>query len=652
MNPDIRVRAALDSDPADPSPAWTDITSRVHYGDGGQEVRVTIGRQDEQADVKPTEMSWAVRNGDNAMTPNNSASPYAGRWEQGRRVQIAEVVGGNEYLLGTGFLEIPDMQIVDPRSSQPVTVSAVDWMGRLESAPTFEGTLAEHIRSHGGPMVLHFPLTDPGIPMMASNAAAQLSMLVGQVGAFPPLPNVDPEQLISPASLDGPPGDDQSYPQWLQSMSEDGLTFNGNASLVSRDLNVQVASGQTIAVTFWAYLESHKVNAGITPPNSSALWLTTDDHDEQITVGGDPSANIWRATVSVNGGAPTAAVSGRQLETEAWRLVTVRYTLPSGAIDFWVGADVQVTATTPSPPGSITFNQLHIGYALWKGSLGHVQVRVGPAASTMPWAEHLAQHRHGYRGLDRQTVAERIVTLAGYAGVPATEVVVPEACSTPMQAARLAGLGPAEGLRRAATTGQDILITDGAGRITAVPRSRRYNQAIDLAIPFGWVGYRGLRYRPDKPVTDVTVTRTGGGAVRRSNRALALRYGVTGQQYELDSSIDSDPANLASWALAAFGQSRTRAPSIRINMLRRTLSERQQLLALKVGSRIQITGLPAGSPDDVGHLIVQGIDHTIGPGARRFIQFNTSPLLGPAAGQPPAGVMVGDLAASTAVIAY
>ncbi|MFI6266163.1 hypothetical protein [Micromonospora sp. NPDC051006] len=639
MDPDIRARVALDSDPADPAPAWTDITDRVHYGDGGQEVKVSIGRQNETADIQPTEMSWALRNGDNLFTPNNAASPYAGKWEQGRRVQIAEVIDGEEFLLGTGFLEIPDMQIVDSRSTQPVIVSAVDWMGRLESAPPFEGTLAEHVRAHGGPLVTHFPLTDPTIPMMSSITASQLELSIGQVGAFPALPDVDPEELIRPAGQAGPPGDDQSYPQWLQSMSEDGLTFLGNPALVSRNLDLQVTSGQTIAVSFWTYLESHTLNAGISPPNSAAIWLASANRANQILIGGDAD-NTWQVGVQAGGGMVFADIN-RPLELDAWRLVTVRITLPSGAVNLWVGNEALASAVVPSPPASVAFHEIHIGYFLWKGSIGQVQVRVGPSASTMAFADHLAQHQHGYRGLHRQTAAERIVTLAGYAGVPATEVVVPAACSTPMQVARLSGVGPADGLRRAAVTGQDLLITDGAGRITAVPRGQRYNQPVKMAIPFGWIGYRGLRYRPDRPVTDVTVNRTGGGSVRRSDRARAQRYGVTGQQYELDTAVDADLVNLASWALAAHGQSRTRAPSIRINMLRRSLAERKSLLRLKVGDRIQITGLPAGSPADVGHLIVQGIDHTIGPGRRRFIEFNTSPLLGPAPGVPPAGPIVG-----------
>ncbi|SCL16322.1 hypothetical protein GA0074692_0002 [Micromonospora pallida] len=42
-DPTISVRVGLDHDPDDPALVYTDITDRVHYGDGGQAVEVTIG---------------------------------------------------------------------------------------------------------------------------------------------------------------------------------------------------------------------------------------------------------------------------------------------------------------------------------------------------------------------------------------------------------------------------------------------------------------------------------------------------------------------------------------------------------------------------------------------------------------------------------
>jgi hypothetical protein len=652
VDPDITVRIALDTDADDPAPVWTDVTDRIHYGAGGQPVNVVIGRQDDQAVIKPTELGFALQNGDNRFTPRNPDSDLYGKWEHGKRANIQETVDGAVFDLGTGFVSMPDMKVVDPRSAQAVTVTAMDWMGKLEGAPAFEGTLTEFIRADQDTgLVEWFPLADPTLPMMSALTTAQLPLAVRTVGAFPAAPGVDPHDLVAPARFAGPPGDeDAQYPEWFQSMSEDGTTFLGDARLVG-PVDVTVSSGEVLAISFWAYLRNHDLDPGISPPNSSAIELRSADLASQILIGGDGGTLHWEATV-VAGGGSVAADAGRQLETDVWRLITVRVALPSGAVDLWIGSDLAATATIASPPSSMTFAELRVASFVWVGSLAQVQIRVAPAVSAFTRADHIAQHRHGYRGLQRQTVGERIVTLARYAGVPDTEVDVPASASTPMQVAKLAGVNPAQALRAAADTGQDTLITSGDGKITVIPRAQRYNQPVTLQIPFGWIGWRGMTFRPDTPITDVAVSRVDGGTVRLVNRANRSRYGVAGLTYTLDTAIDADAANLASWALTAHGQPRTRCPSIEINMLRRTFAERKQLLALAAGDRIEITGLPDGYPDDLPHLILQGIEHTIGPGRVRKIRFNTSPLLGPAPGEPPPCPVVGDLVGPDAVIAY
>ncbi|MEK8108649.1 hypothetical protein NKG94_34435 [Micromonospora sp. M12] len=72
---------------------------------------------------------------------------------------MTETVDGEEIDLAVGFLEIPDVQVNSPNLDQPCSISAVDRLGRLDGAPPFAGTLAEHVRTYGGTPVLHFPWT-------------------------------------------------------------------------------------------------------------------------------------------------------------------------------------------------------------------------------------------------------------------------------------------------------------------------------------------------------------------------------------------------------------------------------------------------------------------------------------------------------------
>ncbi|MEK8108647.1 hypothetical protein NKG94_34425 [Micromonospora sp. M12] len=70
---------------------------------------------------------------------------------------------------------------------------------------------------------------------------------------------------------------------------------------------------------------------------------------------------------------------------------------------------------------------------------------------------------------------------------------------------------------------------------------------------------------------------------------------VLARTVTLDTDVDADPANWVSWTLAAFGEPRTRCPLLRINLLNRTVADRKALLKLRVGDRIQLTDMPAGS---------------------------------------------------------
>ncbi|MGJ3230114.1 hypothetical protein ACQEUV_32990 [Micromonospora aurantiaca (nom. illeg.)] len=285
------------------------------------------------------------------------------------------------------------------------------------------------------------------------------------------------------------------------------------------------------------------------------------------------------------------------------------------------------------------------------GALAHVQVRVGPSASTMTRQMHLDQYAHGMRGLDRQTAAERVATLAGYAGMPAGDVTVDAAASTPMQRARLSRARPTAALRAAATAEQGRLFVTGAGQLRLRARAARYNQPVALQIPYGWL-QRGLRFREDTPINDVTATQTGAGFTRRSDSASISRYGVGDGSETLDTAIDADLGNYAAWTIAAYATPRMRCPQLVIDLLPLSAAQRASLLALEIGDRIELTGGPSTIPPAARHLIVEGFSpDEIGVEARRMT-LNTSPLLGPSTGTPPASVMVGDLVSGSAVITY
>ena len=96
----------------------------------------------------------------------------------------------------------------------------------------------------------------------------------------------------------------------------------------------------------------------------------------------------------------------------------------------------------------------------------------------------------------------------------------------------------------------------------------------------------------------------------------------------------------------------TRIPAASISMLRRTRAERKLLLRLRVGDRVELTDMPAGQPDDVPHLVIQGIKHVIKKKTRHIV-FTFSPVLGAVPGEAPYCPVVGvDVVGDDTLLAY
>ena len=633
--------------------AWVDLTARVLHeqASGGQTVEVSTGRQNELDDPEPSRLSLALRNDDGALIPGNPLSPYPD-WRQGCPVRLTEIVNGTDVRLFTGTLQIPDVVIALPGVDQPAAAAAVDILGRLGNAPPFEGVLHAHIATQGGgTLVDHWPLSEDSRPVMSAITGAE--GVVRVLGFFDDPVPAEPLELLKAAETDGPPGDDRKYALFAPIGDSEGDALIGQAQ-IDAPVNVPVATNEVIAVSCWYRASPWATVAGATQPGAAPIALSAGG-DLQIILFDDttdPSTEGLYAYV-LNTVAATQLIlpAGRVFERSAWRLITVRVDTSTRQIDLWCGADLAVSGTHPGPlTGPWTFTRMLLGQNQ-AGALGHVQIRVGDT-TTFTRADHLAQHRHGFTGLERQTVAERVATLAEYAGLnPAVDVDMPSTASALLQPAALAGVKAVDAMLVAAKTGGDTLVTNPYGKITVIPRAGRYNQATAMTIPYGWIDL-GLAYRQDQAINNVTATVTGAGTVRRKDLTSIADVGYWSTSFDLATDVPADAGNLAAWTLRTYVIQRVRCPKLRINFAQRTAAEQAQLLAIPLGARITISGRPATAPADAGDLIVQGIKHQISADSR-YLEFNTSPMLGATVGTPPACATVGgSVVGASTLIAY
>lgn len=153
-----------------------------------------------------------------------------------------------------------------------------------------------------------------------------------------------------------------------------------------------------------------------------------------------------------------------------------------------------------------------------------------------------------------------------------------------------------------------------------------------VQIPICWLSMP-VRLRMEPPVNRATVDRPEASTAYRTDRPSLDEYGSYPFEATLTTLTDADPANLAAWVLTYRSQPQMSAPSLTIDLLYRTDSERRLILGVTIGRRIQLTGVPAEFPEGASSLIITGIQHTIGVAARR-VTWTTDPVPGAVPGVP------------------
>lgn len=156
-----------------------------------------------------------------------------------------------------------------------------------------------------------------------------------------------------------------------------------------------------------------------------------------------------------------------------------------------------------------------------------------------------------------------------------------------------------------------------------------------VEIPYTWLS-PPLAFRPDRPLTTASVSRTGGSTARASDAASLAEHGENNFATTLDTATEADPANLASWVVTFYAIEaglvpRSRMSSVRLRLNNRTPTEQWRILGVGEGTRISITGAPTRWPEGATQQVVEGITHVIGDEARD-VEWRTSPVIGTAQG--------------------
>lgn len=612
------------SDPGDPSPTWADMKPRVNGA-----IASTRGRQAEGSDISPGTLEVILDDSDGELTAGNPLSTTD--VQLGKMCRLQETVGANTYDRYFGYLTDIDPDVWTDSGDRAVRLTFTDELDRLARAQAFVSTLGAHIMGEAADsLVLYYPLDDPRTPFPPLVGAGD--MVVAPYMNINPSPV--PADMVTPATIAGPAGDDATFPDFTPEYFDPPTPISGCGAMPygTAHVAVHVASGESIAVSAWMR-PMQQIPALAGGAQDSFFLALLNDVGYPTSLGShgiyffDRPESTGTANADQGGATFVQVVAPGPFPREVWRLITARLTLPTGAFTLWIGSDVVVSGVMAGAPSSTDFSLLHFG-SQYFGSLAHIQVHVGVGAFT--YSDHVAQSQAGMVGLERQKTGARIATLAGYAGVTATDI---DEGTTEMGPARLAGLTAGDAMASAATTENGDLYATGAGALRFRDRRSRYNQTAAATIHHNTID-DGLRPRVDGPIINMFEATTPGGDRARSTDAasIAAKRVFTGD-LEVDTMQPSELAAAALHRTSQYAVQRVRVPVLPVDLLHATNAVRDAVLALDIGDRADLSAMAADYPAGADKLIIEGYKELVGEEMRR-IDFVTSPVLGLPAGTP------------------
>lgn len=598
--PDLKVEIAPTATPSTVSPTWVNVTSDLRLRDS---VTFNRGRTDERSSSQPGRLSFVLNNPAGNYTPGLASGAYDPlRLRCPVRVSFKPPGAGAYVVMWSGLI---DEWSPEWDKGRPVCrISASDRLAQLQrvelKAWETEQTLA------AAPTLL-WPLTDNAGSTVIGEAASgttQNTLTVTAVGS-------GGSGEVGVGAL---PIDDGTVAAFTPVDVSNGYCFTGASS----------ATVPTSAPTSLA--ASVLMNATANPSATSIMFSVADAGGYRFEIGVTTSGYAISRVLDGSGAVVVSATKSTSLTTGEWAQVGGVMSITAGqwAIQTYVNG-VASSASNVTPGRSLpAFGQTAtIGGrpgAMFSGQISHAAYWHNPSSLPNTQTAALA----AMSGATGETSTARFLRVCSLAGV--TGAVSGTGLST-VGKQKTSGVSALEALDAVGDAELSPAYISAAGVPTLASRDSRYNAAIALSVTAEDVA-PGVSFalNDQNLVNDVRGTRVGGAEIRQVDADSVAYYGSRTETMSLIVETDEQMAAVVQWNASVRAEPSPRSDSLRIDgWAKQATVDLDDLLALDVGSRVNVTGLPSTAPAATLDLFTEGIADTFNAdGWQRTL--NTSPV--------------------------
>lgn len=583
---------------------FTDVSAFVHEA---TQTGVKRGRDNENSDIQPSTLSITFDNTDGRFTPGNPLSPYVATLDLGCVIRRTVTVDGTPYVRFLGYIddiEVPEW--VNTPFEKLANMSASDRLGRIGAQRA--GTMLsmvdyESLALNPG---LYWPLTE------GSGATQGNAVTATETDPLIIVPGNGSATFGAGSTL---PTDTATGVKFEAIVSDTGalIQFNTYLRAVPR-ATYNYGGTNKLSMSAWFHADS------IWTSGTNAQVVRLDNSDFALTVYIDTATRKISAKLSDLPITVSALATGPLCAAGKTHCVAV---VAEQGQPLKLYVDNVLYSGTTCPTLTRVGARLSVGNP-FAGTIG----TVGLYRSALTAANVTKIYSAAMVGTENMRCDAAMTLVAGYAGIPASEIV----CSPPAQSfvanIPLHGRSRAEVLQQIAKIEGGILFVDGQGVMQFHTRPKRWGAGAPvLTFPTGdLTGSLAVSFNDQFLINEAEVTRTGGGSARAVDAASQTKRGLYSEPpIDLAFANDNELAPRARYRVACYKDLKPRLGALPVRVI--TSLAAQALLGVDIGSLVAISGLSPDAPS-IASQWIEGIDESQGIDDYT-ITFQTSPVLGP-----------------------